>query len=204
MDIIKRAQAIVGTNNDGGRPEHDFYPTPRGVTLALLDVEAFPTVVWEPACGDGAISKVLWEHGFTVVSEDLIYRGYGVGDLDFLVNREKKADCIVTNPPFSLANEFIKKAHDLGVSKVAYFMKLAALETLERSYLLERTGLSRVWVFRNRVLLTRNGKPARGGGMIAFAWFVWDSLHHGSPTLGWIQEITTVQERQLSLFEAAP
>ena len=200
IDTVKQAQSIVGSNNDGGRPEHDFYPTPRGVTLALLEVESLPYVIWEPACGDGAMSKVLREKGHHVISEDLIYRGYGAGGRDFLRNVDKRADCIVTNPPFNLANEFIQKAYDLGVSTVAYFMKLAALETIERSYIMERTCLSRVWVFRNRVLLTRNGEDPRGGGMIAFAWFVWDRAHTGPAHLGWIQEVTREAELQMPLF----
>ena len=47
------------TNRNGMRPETDFYPTPPEATRALLDVESFYDTVWEPACGDGAISKEL-------------------------------------------------------------------------------------------------------------------------------------------------
>ena len=40
MADYTRAQSIVGTNNDGGRPENDFYPTPPEGTNGLLKVES--------------------------------------------------------------------------------------------------------------------------------------------------------------------
>ena len=52
------AQSIVGDRREG-RPEDDFYPTPPNAVYALLGAERFCGVVWEPACGDGAISKIL-------------------------------------------------------------------------------------------------------------------------------------------------
>lgn len=61
------------------RVPHDFYPTPPEAVRALLSVEAFEGSIWEPACGDGAISKVLLAAGFDVVSTDLIDRGFGSG-----------------------------------------------------------------------------------------------------------------------------
>ena len=61
------------------RVPHDFYPTPPEAIRALLSVETFEGSIWEPACGDGAISKVLLEAGHEVVSTDLIDRGYGAG-----------------------------------------------------------------------------------------------------------------------------
>jgi len=41
------------------RAAYEFYPTPPEATRALLSVECFEGDIWEPACGDGAISKVL-------------------------------------------------------------------------------------------------------------------------------------------------
>lgn len=183
-----KAQSIIGTNHDGGRPEHDFYPTPKGATLALLGAEKFPLRIWEPACGDGAISQVLIERGYSVVSSDLIDRGYGAGEVDFL-KAVRQADAIITNPPYNLAEEFVIHALDLHIEKLALLLKLAFLEGQHRSCLLERTHLSRVWVFRNRLTMTRNGEPMRNGGMIAFAWFVWERGWANPPQIGWISEI---------------
>ena len=42
---------------------NDYYATePRAVEL-LLEQESFSELIWEPACGEGHISKVLEEHG---------------------------------------------------------------------------------------------------------------------------------------------
>ena len=59
------------------RVPFDFYATPPEATRALLSVEDFDGLVWEPACGHGAISRVLVNAGYSVVSTDLIDRGYG-------------------------------------------------------------------------------------------------------------------------------
>lgn len=184
----QRSQSIVGVSP--GRPDGDFYPTPPEVTRALLRVEPFfpGQYIWEPACGNGAMSEVLKSTGLVVYSSDLNDHGYGGTGMDFLDMDSKLPDTvIVTNPPFKLASEFIDHAiNDLHVEKLCLLMKLSALEGSRRARLLEETGLSRVWVFRNRIQLTRNGEAMRGGGMIAFAWFVWDKDCEGKPEIGWI------------------
>jgi hypothetical protein len=82
------------------RETHDFYPTWPAATRALLSVERFDGAIWEPACGDGAMSKVLEAAGHEVISTDLIDRGYGEGGRDFLMEWQPRAPNIVTNPPF--------------------------------------------------------------------------------------------------------
>lgn len=82
------------------RAPFEFYPTPPEATRALLSVESFNGSIWEPACGNGAISKVLIEAGYDVVSTDLIDRGYGAGGHDFLKSDNPLARNIITNPPY--------------------------------------------------------------------------------------------------------
>lgn len=82
------------------RAPFEFYPTPPEAVRALLSVERFDGTIWEPACGDGAISKVLIEAGFQVVSTDLIDRGFGRGGCDFLKSTRPLAKHIITNPPY--------------------------------------------------------------------------------------------------------
>src|SRR5438874_9423105 len=85
------------------REKDDFYPTPAPATVALLAKEQFGPSIWEPACGDGAISKVLEANGHNVVSTDLFNRGYGEARIDFLMEQQLLAPQIVTNPPFKMA-----------------------------------------------------------------------------------------------------
>lgn len=176
------------------RHPEDFYPTPRAGTLALLQVERFDGMIWEPACGAGDMSKVLEETGHHVVSTDLFDRGYGTPGIDFLSTSGWRTDHIVTNPPFKHAEAFARKALDCTTGKVALLCRLAWLEGLQRRQLFENTPLARVWVFSGRLQMSRGGDNqitkggtiAKSGGMIAFAWFVWEHGYTGKPTLGWI------------------
>lgn len=170
------------------RERDDFYPTPPAATRALLNVEKFDGPIWEPACGDGAISKVLIEAGYDVHSTDLIDRGYGTPNRDFLLDFQSQSANIITNPPFKFAQEFVEHALSRSTSKVAMLCRLAWLEGIERNALFTSTPIARVWVFSNRIPMLRNGDAmhAGGGGMIAFAWFVWDHSYVGAPNIGWL------------------
>jgi hypothetical protein len=158
------------------READDFYPTPPEATLSLLAIERFERRIWEPACGDGAISQVLVDRGFDVVSSDLVDRGYGTPRVDFLMERKLLAPDVITNPPFKNAEQFVRHALDLGARKVAMLMRLAWLEGSARKRLFDTTPLARVHISSRRLTLLRGGDEAvRGkGSMIAFAWFVWE------------------------------
>ena len=63
---MKASTIIGGKSPKNSRNAADFYATPRECTNALLD--NFDWLfrggrIWEPACGDGAISKVLEGRG---------------------------------------------------------------------------------------------------------------------------------------------
>lgn len=186
---VKRAQSIAGTNkgtNSGiERPELDFYPTPRRGTESLLGVECFSGSLWECACGDGMMSRVL-EEKYDVISSDIEPRGYGF-QMDFLSSDKLLAPNIVTNPPFVMAQEFAQHALSLQCEKLALLCKLAFLEGVSRSTWLESTPLKVVHVFKRRLKFTRNGdENIKGGGMIAFARFVWEKNYTGRPEINWI------------------
>jgi hypothetical protein len=185
INSIQRAQSIVGTNNDGGRPENDFYPTPPEGTAPLLFLETFEGDIWEPACGDGSMSKVIESRGYNVISTDVQPRNYG-SQLDFFFAPALLAPNIVTNPPFRLAQEFAERGLILGASKLALLCKLAFLEGQERGNWFPQTPLKNVYVFSKRITFSREGTDKGGNGMIAFAWFVWERGYVGRPQIGWI------------------
>lgn len=98
------------------RREADFYPTPANVTHAIMrflhghDFIAPRSTIWDPACGNGAMSRVLEGYGHNVRSTDIREDcGYGQGGMDYLAI-SGEADAIITNPPFVLASEFITKS----------------------------------------------------------------------------------------------
>jgi len=84
------------------RARRDFYATPDWVTEALLQHIRFRGPIWEPCCGDGAMSGILAVHGYEVVSTDIADRGFGTPGVDFLTCQNVPQGCrsIVTNPPY--------------------------------------------------------------------------------------------------------
>jgi hypothetical protein len=168
----------------------DFYPTPGWATVALLDAEKFDGPIWEPACGDGAMSEVLRAAGYMVVSSDLHNRGYGTWGLDFLTdNRAELAAIpnIVTNPPYALAAQFLDRALAHATGKVALLLRLAFLEGSRRERSIFRTRPpARVYVFSERITFYPSGIQTAGSGTVAYAWFVWDQAHHGPTELHWL------------------
>jgi len=167
----------------------DLYDTPDVAVHALLKVEKLPSRIWEPACGAGNIVNVLREAGHEVVATDLNQRGchdsfFGVDFLFPLIIPPIKADAIVTNPPFSLAEEFVVAA--LGrVPLVVMLMRLAFYESEKRTNILEGAGLARIHAFANRLpMMHRAGWQGRkASSSMPFAWFVWERGYAGPTTI---------------------
>lgn len=184
--------AMTGSNREGTRERDDFYPTPPELTHALLDVETFDGGIWEPACGDGAISRELESAGHVVVSTDLVDRGYGTPRRDFLFETSMPAGCshIITNPPFKMGEEFWSVACQVAPGKVAFLCRLTWLESVKRADLFRRFPLARVWIcpWRPRMQRGRQATAQDGAGMLAFAWYIRDPVHTGPTTLHWLRK----------------
>lgn len=182
------ARRMVGARKAQSIRGDDFYASPPEAVEALLKVETFDGPIWEPACGDGAISRVLIQHGHEVVSTDLVSRGYGLSGRDFLFETRTEAPNIITNPPFKLAEQFADRAVSLTTGKVAFLMRLVWLEGRRRRKFFQSTPLARVHVFSGRIPRMHRGDydGPKSSSSIAFAWFVWDHAHTGAPRLGWL------------------
>src|SRR5690348_3428903 len=117
--------AVLKAMTSGGvRRELDFYPTPPEATRALLPlIKHWPREVWEPCCGDGAISKILQQEGFCTISDDIVDRGFG-GVYDFFETIIPALPTLITNPPFGRADDFIRHAHKIGVQRMALILKI--------------------------------------------------------------------------------
>jgi hypothetical protein len=165
----------------------DLYETPPVATEALLRVERLPHWIWEPAAGRGAIVKVLRDHGHATIASDIVDYGFPLHFVqDFLTTTKAPVGCdsIITNPPYQIAGEFTRHALDL-VPKVYLLLRLAFLESTRRTEILEKRGLARVHVFRNRLpMMHRDGwNCPRASSAVAFGWFVWDRSHRGPTTI---------------------
>ncbi len=167
---------------------NDLYETPPEAVHALLKVETLPPLLWEPACGRGAIARILRDAGHSVWATDLVDYGYENSEsgIDFLMERQTRKDiqAIVTNPPFKNTEGFVARALELA-PKVIMLLRLAFMESEKRTPILDGGMLARVHVFRKRLpMMHRDGWAGRraNSGM-AFAWFVWDRFHSAPTTI---------------------
>ena len=182
----KKGKNFSANNATGKRKKSDFYETPYTLTRKFLDVEYFNknSTVCEPACGGGAISKVLNEYW-----EDDKITAYDK-ETNFLWDYNDY-DYIITNPPFSLAFEFIQKAKQLAKSKFALLLPLSYLHGKKRFdeiYSDRDYGLEKVYVFTRYPML---GEPLRedgkyNTGMMVYAWYVWTNGYSGQPIIDWL------------------
>ena len=165
----------------------DFFPTPRWATYALIENEPFLGDIWECACGDGAMAEVLAQTGNQVESSDLYNRGYGEVGVDFLTTK-RRANNIITNPPYNSAEGFVASGLKLAQNKFALLLRLAFLEGANRARTIFHVRPpSRVWVFSERITFYMKGAITAGSGTTAYAWFVWDTQHNGPTELAWFK-----------------
>ena len=188
--IFKTLGASSHTEKE--RQEHDYYATePKAIEL-LLKMEKFNHNVWECACGEGHLSKVLEDAGYNVKSTDLMDRGFGETGIDFLSidNLEWNGD-IITNPPYRYAQEFIEKALQIipEGNKVAMFLKIQFLEGKRRKKLFLSQPPKTVYVSSSRLLCAKNAEfekmIAGGGSAVAYAWYIWEKGYKGDTILKW-------------------
>ena len=150
---------------------------------SLLKIEKFNGEIWECACGDGAISNVLLKHGYKVFSSDLVDRGFGTVNHDFLTS-QLKSDNIITNPPFNLSLEFALKALQC-VKKIKWFLnKITFLEGIKRKNNLFNLNKLKEFIYlvKDLDLIIRVKKESN----LFFAWYVFDVNYNGKPTIDWI------------------
>lgn len=168
------------------RVDGDFYPTPpENLDCLATFLDLMNLSVWEPACGEGHLSKRLQELGVRgVISTDLYARGFGTANIDFLKCPVVPAailragqPAIVTNPPYGdVAEEFIRHALALvephgGI--VAMFLRN------EWDMAGSRTDLFEHPAFRMKVCVTKRPrwKEFEKGDKSprhSYAWYVWD------------------------------
>ena len=171
------------------REKHDYYATEPKATEWLCRIEKFEGKILEPSCGEGHISRVLSAYGYEVESRDLIDRGFGTPNMDFLSARNTFFDGnIVTNPPYRYALEFVEKALDIipPGKKVAMFLKLTFLESRRRKVFFEKYPLLRVWISSSRLKCAMNGDFEKtANNAVSYGWFIWKKGYQGKTTLKW-------------------
>ena len=193
---------LTGTSLAGGsvnyeRVDNDFYATDRDSVRDLfqnaeIDGEHF----YEPCVGQGHVADVIKEFFpyAKVFGSDLVNRGYpDTLQRDFIKDDfDIKTDWVITNPPYSLAKDFVDRSLAISYKGVAMFLKIQFLEGQARKEWFKNTPLKYIYVFSKRQDPLRDGmelNPKTGkkwGSTMCFAWFVWEHGYVGDPMIRWI------------------
>ena len=175
----------------GGRASHDHYPTPPGAVLPLVRYAqrarwwATGEAVLDPCCGEGKLLDALRDfaglvgHGIELDparAELARRRGHQVREGDALVvpwaargTGLEEAPLVVSNPPFSHAEDFVRAAllrmPPRGL--VAMLLPMNFIETPGRARL-HRACPADIFV-----LAKRPSFDGKGTAAIPYAWWVW-------------------------------
>jgi hypothetical protein len=169
----------------------DAYFTPPCAVHSLMALETLPTSIVDPCCGNGAILEVLEAAGHIVHGSDIVDHGWRPGCTvirDYLAGPiEMGAVAIVSNPPYKLAVEFIKKAVADGCTYHAWLLRTNFLESVSRKVFFEPHPPSRIWISSARLpRMHRLGWVGkRSGSNVSYAWYIWDATAPRGPMVGW-------------------
>ena len=157
--------SLLATKNKG-RP--DNFQTPSWPVQLLLDTIQVKTweqcTFWDPCRGKGNIEKVIRSNGHLSVGTD-IDMGF-----DFLnLKVEPKFDAIITNPPYSLKDEFLAKCYELG-KPFALLLPLSALEGKKRQPLYKKYGMQ-LCLLPRRVNFETPNNVKKSSCHFSTAWF---------------------------------
>lgn len=146
------------------RGDYDELYTPEYAINPLLKYLPKNIKVWECTdYGNSNITKILKENDYEVIStkkEDFDFLK-DIADFDF--------DMIITNPPYSLKDEFIKRCYDYG-KPFCLLLPITSLEGIKRGKMFREKGIE-VLVFDKRIDF--NGK---GQNWYNTSWFCYKVL----------------------------
>lgn len=144
------------------RNRYDAYPTPEYCVDGIMDELMLPVgfTYLEPCRGGDVI--------FNRLPEPRIWAEIQQG-VDYL-SMPFPADVVITNPPFSLALEFLTKAL-AECHTVVFLLRLNFLGAQKRREFWQENPPSHLFVQSQRPSFTGGGTDST-----EYAWFVWDRL----------------------------
>jgi hypothetical protein len=183
------------------RAEHQWYVEPRWCVEQLADAVDFRGhTIWDPCCGLGTIPDVFGARNHVTYASDLVDRGYaglsGVHDATqhaapiWLPTGARIS--IVTNPPFTAAEEIARVALMLADYRVAVLQQLSFLASKGRHRLFSQYPPSDVLILSRRPSMPPGdkiealGKQAFKGGTTDFCWIVWTRPHDRETRVRWL------------------
>lgn len=169
--------------------------------------------VWEPACGEGDMALVLEEYAWRVVVSDVFdygcatragkqHVGSFIGEgLDVMETpgkargvsaaartaaKQKSLDWIISNPPFSKAEEFVQRALN-DARHCAMLLRSNWIEGQTRYEEIFRDHPPIVIAqFAERVPMHQGEWKPNGSTMTSYSWFVWRRGSRARTSMFWI------------------
>ena len=190
-----KAGLMLGVNPESKREDNDFYAThPSALEVFLDRIEGEVVLnknIWECACGQKHLSRVLESRGYDVRNSDLIKRleDTDIIEKSFLEFTEVYEGDILTNPPFKLATEFLEKGMELlkTGNKILMFLKIQFLESQSRKALFKKFPPKYVYCYSQRQQCSMNADFENLKATTQFyAWYVWEKGFDGETILRWI------------------
>jgi len=145
-----------------GRRPYDEYNTPAWVVdkfLEFLPIREDWTYI-EPCRSTGAFYyKMPLGSAWGEIREGV----------DYLATEYNHADCILTNPPYNMAQEFVEKAHK-DADVIIMLLRLNFLESMRRFDFWNKYPPHHLVTLSKRPSFTEDGKTEGAG----YAFFIWD------------------------------
>jgi|ERR1043166_998576 hypothetical protein len=143
----------------------DDFQTPPKAVIPLLPYLSKEWRIWECAAGKRNLVRALQGQGYHIYGSDIL-----IGT-DFLTSPPPHPfDCIVTNPPYSLKDEFVERCYSYH-KPFALLMPLTALEGEHKQQLYREHGIQLIIPNQRLNFETPYGKDL--GSWFTTAWFTW-------------------------------
>lgn len=170
----------------------DDFPSPPWSARALcahilpqfIDHPLEHLTAWEPAANRGYLARPLAEHFGTVVGTDIHDYGAGYQVLDFLmpIKPDFVPDLVITNPPFRLATQFVRRAMGIARLGCAVLVRGTWMETIDRYQLFQQHPPTVIAQFAERVPMVKGRYDPKASTATAYAWVV---FLHGQTDTRW-------------------
>lgn len=144
------------------RIENDKYETPTWVVESFLDLVPIRKdwTYLEPCRASGRFyGEMPLGSAWGEISEGV----------DYLKTEYSRVDCILTNPPYNLAQQFVEKAHK-DADVVITLLRIGFLESMRRFDFWENYPVDHLVTISKRPSFTDDGKTDGA----AYAFFIWD------------------------------
>lgn len=171
----------------------DYFPTPPWAARAFcehvlgLQDGTSEMTVFDPACGEGHLLHGFADYFAKTIGSDVFDYGAGFPLGDFLDQTlgmqfvpDENPDWIGTNPPFNAALQFLKQAVAIRPKAgIALLLRTTWLESIDRYNEIFSGALkpSSVWIYSERVPMTKGKYDPSASSATSYAWFVWKSHH---------------------------